>query len=778
MLKKPSKTLLSFAVLAASAGYVNVVAADSKLMEEVIVTAQNREQDLQSVPIAINVIGGEKIERVGFASLDDVEKISPVVQLNQDQGTVKLSMRGVGTTTNDEAQDTSIVVNVDGEYINRLHVLAMGIFDIERVEVLRGPQGTLYGRNSTGGALNFITRKPGEEFGGKASLTIGNYGAVRFDGALDLPISEGNAVRIALFEDERDGYNTHKAGWGFGPFPAYSGGESDDLDAWGGRISYAHTSDNVDVNLAYEHVGREMTPSSFAYVDLNSLGPKGPGCNAPGFVEVGQAYPQTLCIPQSTNFLKDVDRSGFGVPAFGLGFIKQEADAFRAKIAYQLNENQTLTYTGGFRSFSIDPSSNLTLPVVYTTYNYQNDIDTQSHEIRLNGETDSGMIYQMGAFYFSEDIDAVNNFTLFQDISISYFERHVQSDSMSLFGQFEKPMNETTTLVAGVRYTDNERKAIFNNAGAFGMGPPDPLLFHATPARHDFEDLAHGVSIPLGNTEDELTWTFGVNYTPDEDTLAYAKVSKGFKGGGFDSVGIYKPETNQAYEVGLKRTVDGDKYNASAFMYDYSDLQVSVLLDTSVGGQVFNAASATIWGLEFESQMLVGDSGLFSTSINYLNAEYDDFLGQFNVLTVAGTGADVNGIGDLDPNTAAIEQPNFKGNTPPFSPEWVITAGYDHEFSLSGGGTIIASISTLYKSSYFTEFFNYADSEQEDYTKTDISLEYKTADEKWSVQIFGRNLEDERNVTYASFVSAGPDDIYNWQFGAPRTYGVRIGYEF
>ncbi|MEY2927664.1 MAG: hypothetical protein RL367_2141, partial [Pseudomonadota bacterium] len=130
---------------------------------EIIVTAQNRDQKVNDVPIVIDVVNAETLKRIGFSDLNDIDKIAPVVQLNQDQGTVKITVRGIGTTSGDEAQDTSVVINIDGEYLNRPNVMGMSLFDMERVEVLRGPQGTLYGRNSTGGAINFITRKPGSD---------------------------------------------------------------------------------------------------------------------------------------------------------------------------------------------------------------------------------------------------------------------------------------------------------------------------------------------------------------------------------------------------------------------------------------------------------------------------------------------------------------------------------------------------------------------------------------------------------------------------------------
>ena len=201
------------------------------------------------------------------------------------------------------------------------------------------------------------------------------------------------------------------------------------------------------------------------------------------------------------------------------------------------------------------------------------------------------------------------------------------------------------------------------------------------------------------------------------------------------------------------------------------------MLNTAVGGQTFNAGKAKIWGVEASANIQLDDDTGFHASFNYLNAQYKELFAQFNVFTVPGTGADLNGIGDLDPNTAGVQQPNFAGNRPPFSPEFIITAGLDHAFHV-GDGTVTARADTTFKSKYFTDFYNYRDGTQKALTQTDLSLEYQPENKKFSIMAFVRNLENIRPLTYGSFVSAGPDDIFNWQFGTPRTYGVRASVNF
>ncbi|MBC2668837.1 TonB-dependent receptor [Novosphingobium piscinae] len=781
---------LAMAVPALAQSAPQAASGDDADTGEIVVTAQNRTQNVQDVPIAIDVVNAEALKKTGFGGLNDIDKIAPVVQLNQDQGTVKISVRGVGTATNDESQDTSVVVNIDGEYMNRPDAMSVALFDMERVEVLRGPQGTLYGRNSTGGAINFITRKPGNTLGANVSGSYGNYNAVRLDGGVDLPFGDLGAVRVSGFYDSHDGFVTHPAraafnGGGFN-YPAFAGGRSDDNKAYGGRLALKLTpGERLTANFSGEFARREFTPQAFAAANLNAAGngPTGGACNN-GFTRVAPAYPQVLCIPNNTNLLAGIDRASYLPPNFGLGRIGQETWAIRGKLAYELNDDATLTYTGGYRNFTGDPGVFLTLPYTYRSFSWNRETNTQSHELRLNGVL-GNLTYQVGGFYFQESVNNESAFvTTFGPnvVQLSYFGRYVNSNSKSAFGQLEYALTDQLTAVGGLRYTKNERRGIYRNATPFGAGPPDPQLFNGTIERKNFSALRFATTLNLASEEDKVTWLAGLNYKPNADTLIYAKVSTGFKGGGFDSVGDYRPESNTAYEAGLKKNfgASGEHlFNLTGFYYDYKDLQVSVLLDTALGGQTFNAGKAKIWGIEAATDFKLDDNTNFHASVNYLNAEYKELKAQFNVYAVPGTGPDINGVGDLDPTTPGVQQPNFAGNRPGFSPTWIITAGLDHTVDLGAAGSLTGRVNTTFKSAYFTDFYNYRDGKQKAFSNTELNLEYRPESKKFSIQAFVKNLENIRPLTYGSFISAGPvDDVFNWQFGTPRTYGVRLSADF
>jgi iron complex outermembrane recepter protein len=749
--------------------------AASDDIEEIIVTAQNRAESVQDVPIAIDVVGREALEEAGFASMNDMNRVVPALQVTDDQGQIKVTLRGVGTNSNDEAQDTSVVVNVDGEYINRPLVLGAALFDLERTEVLRGPQGTLYGRNSTGGAVNFITRKPGDEFAVNASATVGSYSATRLDAGVDIPMGSIAALRLSGFYDKHDGYFTHPN----------TDTESGNGDSNGGRATLVlNPSDALSMTFAAEYFDNTYTPGTFAFIDLNAPeNAPGAGCtgNGNGYEQVAPAYTETLCIPSNTNFLPSLDREDYASPLFGVGELEDDSTAVRARIDYSFDAGGTLSYIGGYRQHS---STGLrTLPVIYQSFSWVDDTETQSHELRFNGATDGGILYQFGAFLFKETLDRENGFYI-QFVGppggdgsyLSYFFRKVDSESKSVFGQMDIPFNDNLTLQAGLRYTDNQRDAMYTNDGAFGPMGPTPL-FGAGPARPTAAQLT-AQAFPLASSEDKVTGLIGLNYTPDDSTLWYGKVSTGFKGGGFDAVGAYKPEENTAFEVGMKKTLGAGYLNASAYYYDYKDLQVAVLLDTNIGGQTFNAGAATIWGLELEGGFELTDRDSVSFSANYLSTEYDELLSTPNVVCIDPPDCGINGIGDLDPTTPEIEQPNYAGNEAPYAPQFILSGSYQHVFELGSSGDLVFSIFSQYRDSYYTDFFNYNDSQQDGYSQTDVNLTWTSASGMFGVQAFARNLENELPLVYGSFVSAGPDDIYNFGFGQPRTYGVRFSVNY
>jgi iron complex outermembrane recepter protein len=240
--------------------------------------------------------------------------------------------------------------------------------------------------------------------------------------------------------------------------------------------------------------------------------------------------------------------------------------------------------------------------------------------------------------------------------------------------------------------------------------------------------------------------------------MIFAKVSTGYKAGGFDNVGPYDPEELTAIEVGTKNKFMDNKLrlNASVFNYNYDKQQVSVFINTTVGGAIQNAANTKVFGLEVDGELFATKNDRLRATVNFLNAEFGDFP------------TTINKVG------ANAEVVNLKGNTPIQAPKWTLVAGYDHTFRL-GNGSLNAGIQTMFKSDYYLSAYNFAMDKQNAYTKTDFNITYTTKSGNWEVGAFAQNLEDNRVVNFTGF-TGGTINIYNWIFGTPRTFGLQLGY--
>ncbi|MCC7461280.1 MAG: TonB-dependent receptor [Gammaproteobacteria bacterium] len=773
---RTSWTMATCALAALAVAQAQDAATDQEL-EEVLVTAQNRVEDVQDVPIAIDLISGEEIARAGITDIRDLARLAPSIQITEDTTLTYVAIRGIGTSSNNETQDTSVIVNIDGEYINRPQVMNAAIFDLERVEVLRGPQGTLQGRNATAGALNFITRKPKFESSFGGTVSYGNYDQTIANAGADLALNDRVAFRVAgVYSRLGEGYSKHPNLAGIAASGLFNGrpyqpnfqDRSGDQELKGARLSFrAQPNEQLSIELAGEYADVFSHLQTQAFIDLNQpANAPGANCSQNGYVEVAPLVPGTQCIPLNTNFLPSIDRASYAAPTTGIGFRTLNSYAVRSRLAYDFGP-ATLTYIGGYRDSKNNDSP--TLAPAFIFLGFLGGGRTQSHELRLNGDTER-LQWQGGLFYFDEVQDMERGlYSPFVGPNggyITYFRRKgVQNTTWSAFAQGDIKITDTLTAQAGVRYTDIDRDAVFENLGFQANTGPVPLT-------------STGTKLNLGAKEDNVSWLAGLNYQPNDRTLYYGKVSTGFKAGGFDAVGQYGPEKNTAYEIGEKINF-GDRgqhlLNTSAFYYDYRGLQNAVLLNNTLGGQIFNAGKATIYGIEADFKYQPTQNDRFTGSLNYLQAEFDNLLAAYAVVCV---GCGLGSVGDLDPTTTAVEQPNLAGNTVPNSPKFVAALGYDHVFQLGSAGTLTASLYSRYKSSYYVTIFNEHDMQQDGFTQTDVNLEWRSANRRFTAQAYAQNLEDERPLVYGSFVAAGPDRIMVFAFGRPRTYGLRLGYEF
>jgi iron complex outermembrane recepter protein len=709
-------------------------------LEEVVVTAENRSISAQRVPITLDLVTGRNIQKQGVTDLLQLQNIAPSMNIVTNTIFNQINIRGVGSNDGaNEMSDQAVTVGIDGEYLNRPVALNAAMFDLDRVEVLKGPQGTLYGRNATAGAVNIIAKKPTQNREVELGANVGNYKTLKLNGAVNLPLGKIAAIRLAGLLSKHDGYR--------------DGGEKigriDNGNFWAARAGLdINPVKNLNIYLAGEiNKTDQQAPAQYG-VALGNI------------AELKNTVPRTWTTTLPDDF-----------PVATAGFMKINQQAIRGKLGYNFG-NVQLTYSGGIRKADMSGYQPLN-GFVPETFSFHNDLsyNTQSHELRLNGES-AKLNWQVGGFYGKENQDVRRGLFLpsaagafgGQVPFLNFFFRDVTSTSSAVFGQATYNISEKFGLTLGLRNTSDKKTRSGADLASAPFGPPTIIRFFypnvpTSPTQAGMKPLA---GVMLENSWNQTTWTAGMEYKADANKMIFGKVSRGYKAGGFDNIGEYDPESLIAYEVGTKNKLVENKLklNVSLFHYQYTNQQVSVFINTAVGGGIKNAGESSVTGLDIETEYAISKNDRIRLTANYLDAKFKT-LRIFTNITVGGA--------------AATEQ-ILDGNRPVQAPKITFTGRYDHDFKI-GSGTLNTGIQTLFKSDYYLQPYNLAMDKQESYTKTDVNFTYTTGNGKFDIGFYAQNLEDNRIKTYAS-LNGGTINIYNWIFGSPRLMGLQANVRF
>ncbi|MDP8983788.1 MAG: TonB-dependent receptor, partial [Pseudomonadota bacterium] len=510
---------------------------DTSLLE-IIVTAEKRSTSLQDTPIAMDAFLGEDIRRSAISDISGLTRIAPDLQMLQTDRTLQLSIRGVTSLDVSSSSDPALTVSLDGEYINSGTAINAALFDLERVEVLRGPQGTLYGRNSTAGALNLIAAKPQlSTYDGYVTAGYGNFEAKHGEAAFNVPIGDRAAVRLSLFHDDHEGYRDNH--------PAING---DNANTSAARISIlAQPNDRMTAYAAGE----------FVDVNQGQIAQYGVAVTAstPGLVSYTNPNDptQSSLIPSQSTFSYDPSR----FPLATNGSFQSRQYALRARLDYDLGP-ATVTYAGAIRyirSGEVQEFDGLAPGggVHFLANDPSLNSHTESHELRLSSDKSSAVIWQTGVFFFRETQSVVQGLyaTNFQIPPFpatgtyvnTFYRPDVKDTSPAGFGQMTIPViTDVLSVTAGVRYTSDKKSATFYNC-PFNF--TNYLIGNVTalPGTN-----CTGVTVtPQSFSGSKATWTAGVDWHPSTGHLVYGKVSSGFKAGGFDNAGSFSPESLLAY---------------------------------------------------------------------------------------------------------------------------------------------------------------------------------------------------------------------------------------
>jgi iron complex outermembrane recepter protein len=740
-------------------------------LEEITVTAQRRVENLQRAAIPVSAVSGEELANAGATRVQDLTALVPSVQIATAAGPYPLFyMRGVGNFNGNALSDAAVALNLDGVYLARPSSTGGMFYDLERLEVLKGPQGTLYGRNATGGAINVITRKPTDDFGGDAEIDAGNYGLKKVNAALNAPLSDTVAARIAIQSIDREGY--------------FSDGTDDDKSK-AGRLQ-VRFSPNNDLSI--------LTSADFYHQGGEGVGSTLLQAGAPGFLNgnarIGMNDPRasaifarTLVFP-AASFLGPVLQNGIGGEPLPQN-VHQDNNFWGLSSTINWTTTAgTLTVIPAFRHGELDYVS--TEPSFLVD---QRETDKQtSLEARFASPEELRWSYIAGVYYIDERSNV--NSTFDQQVNASEDQFEPETKSYAAFGRLRYAVTDAFRLTGGLRYTRDD-KSLSGQYEAQETLCPAFLAWAANPAHTFPPPLCIGgagqITVPLApinldtsKTWSEVTWRAGTEWDVAPQSLVYASVETGYKAGGFYFTSdnpVYSPEKLTAYTVGAKNRFFNNRLqlNLEAYYWKYKDQQISHAITDSAGEVVFatqNVGQATMKGLEIETQFLATDTTLLTADVDYLDAVYDNFV--YN-LPNFGT----------PPSTSCPATPagpsyvvNCSGRTPPQSPRWSGNLGLQQTFELGNGGSVVADARTHYQSRTLTglEFLDVE--EQKAYWMSSGSLAYRAPRDRWSVTTYINNIENRNVIDLTSVHPIAGSSIIGAAMRPPRTYGVRVAARF
>ena len=564
---------------------------DSDVLEEVVVTAQRVTQRLQDVPVAVTALTNADLEKAGVFRLTDLDSRVPNLRVNRNQGLTNVYIRGIGNVFLNLGGDANVAVHQDGVYVARPRAQATAFLDVERIEVLRGPQGTLYGRNATGGSINVISRRPTEVLEGDARVSFGNYNLMRFEGGIGGPVSDTVSARLAIMAADHEGYGHN----------IVTGREIDDLSEHAFRLSM-----------------RFAPSDTFEYVVTGDRYFQKDGGNPWHYL--GQGRDDT--IPSGITM--------GGIVAPDIRDVAYGEDSYRRIVIEGVAGTGTWNLTDELALKSItawrQSESFMTSDVDGTSINLlRADHDEEARQISQEFQAtyqDDALTFVGGLFFFDEEVSGSTKVPLlFIDPTGALFAGSGPAEgdtrAYAAYSQLSYGFENGLTITGALRYSREKR-----NASGTSGGVPLP-------------DYAVG----------ERTWTattprIAIDYKFSDDMMVYASYSEGFKSGAF-LIGArnapVEPEDVSAYEVGMKSVLVEDRLrlNVSAFDYDYTDLQVSRTVNNSTLTE--NAASSHIKGVELEATALPWEGGRLDLSAAWLDAKFDSFSSQDNAHPELGT---------------------------------------------------------------------------------------------------------------------------------------------
>lgn len=711
--------------------------------EDVVVTAQRRAETLQKVPVSISALSGAQLAKSGIAYTTDLQASVPslVIAPNAQFGLPYL--RGVGTDQITIGLESSVALQSNGVYLPRLVSAISDLYDVERVEVIKGPQGTLFGRNATGGVINVVPNKPTNDFGGNVDLTVGNLSTLRLSAALNAPLVKDKVLfRIA---------GLRSTGGDFANNP-YLDEELEASNVTGLRTQLLiNASDQLSIRFFGDYTKDKSSRGLALQVQEPTMENIGVAFGVPASRDIRS---------QSTDALDQIDLTDYGLGAeilIDLGNVE-----LKSLTSYR-KYDQTW-------ALDFDRSE---LNIAFSAPSESSKSFLQ--ELQLASNNESALKWVLGAFMFMEDPE--QDFRAFlggmpfggtelkagglYDTGITDLTK-VNTDAFALFGQLNYAFNDKLSATFGLRYSTETKKIDYQFA-ALGLAPSTAAELIAN--RPTVAAVIH--SDAPENSWNALTPKFGLEYTASEDVLLFLSATRGFKSGGFNTILLGASPTIESvdeefiwsYEAGLKSKFKNGRIrtNASLFFYDYTNIQQNVLTTASTIGfaTVQNVGDATVFGGELELGAAISSNFFINGQFSYLKTKIDQ-------LTAS------------NPNDP--EDVNQDGNELPQAPPFSASIGGDYHISLSDNLNLVLRGEYTYRDAAFNSIFNDPFNATDARGITNLRFTLNDKKEVWSIALYARNLFD---VTYKLNGFRAPPFLGTASlFGRPRTFGANLRYNF
>ncbi len=752
-------------IMAALSAFPGRAAAQQTALQEIVVTATRREERLQDLAKSAAVFSAEDLQELRVLQPLDLASQTPGMLAKfgpNGLATVGFYVRGVGINDFTGTVDPSVGIYVDEVFQPTPDMLNFAVYDIERVEVLRGPQGTLYGRNSTGGAINFITAGPSEEFEGYARAGYGSYDTFTLSGAVGGPLSDTLSARLSANVVNASGSD----GYAFNRFTNNKLGKVDSK-AVRGQIEWA-PSEDFSLRLSYNHGESESEVPLLQHVGTRDPSNPGAIC-APviaGRVDEG------ACVDLLGYF--DDDGDIYTGDSNIATLLDLESDDVTMTINWNVGR-ATLTSVTGYSDFSKIQSQDIDAsPAVAADNVAFNDVDNLSQEVRLTSDDSFKYPWIIGANYGTTDIDWFQTIDLTDLAGIPTSNGAVQeTETWALFGQMTFPLTEKLDFVGGLRYTEETRDwtgATFigtfaNLAEAYASGAP---RLSQLPLPDGDPGQGGPLDFPTSIDEEKVDFSAVLRFRPHEDAMYYASISEAFRSGGYSSAVIfsqaalepYGPETLTSYEIGTKLTLAGGRvrFDASAFFYDFEDFQATFVRATEASARLQNAGDVEIKGLEASVDWLPIENLTIGLGLSFMDSE---IVSTDVVLPPLDGGAESTIEGNEIPNA-----PSFSGN-----------GRIRYQWPLGSSLAMAAQTDFTYVDEHYLEPNNREYLAEDGYFIANARLSLLSQDDRWSVSAWVKNLADEEYRTAAQdlALSLGFSEIV---VGVPTTWGLEFEYRF